>query len=338
MISKFLVDTFGKTTYVTFIITETGDNVKLEFLPPVNNKLKSLFKSVGSELHRIVSNNPRKIEKIIIDNVKYYFSVERVRHDENIHYGLHVLYAISKKNECLFSEYDLPRNLYRIHNDRFFGDISAASCKLLKKVRTNTGIHGYLFDFLGFGLEDFFENKKTNYFYKINDVIKYTIENYFNEELCPRKIVANYINSNMYTQMNLNLFMFFMVNLFLTLIKFSQGTIEINFKNNLQTLDTMIEGKFINGFFENNEDILDDNEWPLSTYHPAFSDFEFIKYLANYVGAAVNINNPSKENFNICVSVSKIDLVFSNILRVNEAGSTDYGIPIYTADINEIIN
>ena len=148
MISNFLVDTFGNTTYLTFVLTETKGNLKIEFILPVSNSLKSLFKSVGNEIYKIVSENPRSIETIIIDEVKYYFSVQRIRHGESIHYGVHVLYSITLGNEELFAEeYSFSRALCRMRSDPIFDKMSETSFKLAEKIRKNTSVYEYLFDF-----------------------------------------------------------------------------------------------------------------------------------------------------------------------------------------------
>jgi len=339
MISNFLIDTFGRTTYVTFVITVKNGSEKLEFIPPVSNRLKSLLKSAGLKFYSKACGNPKAVECIKIEDVVYYFSVQRIRHGADIHYGIHVLYAMTEGNEMLFSpDYNMSHILHVASSDPIFENISDKSRQLIEKLRKNTSLYEYLFDFYSFRLNGFFENNKESYFYRINDVIKYTVEHYFDKENCPREFCVKFINSDMYTQINLNHFMFFMVNLFLTVIKYSQGTVDIGFRNNLKTLDITASGKFTDGFFQDNDDITHKDEWLLSPRHPAFSDFEFIKALANKVGAAVNLDNPVKDSFEICVSVSKIDIVYSNILRVNKADADASNIPIYTVDVDDIIN
>ena len=339
MISKFVEETFGKSVYPTLVITERKGRFKIDFLPNFSSEYKSLFKLYGSQLVSIVTNNPKKVDSIQIDRVKYYFATERVRRGFDIYFGVYILYAVIAENENLFRDFSIPNMLYDTYCIRTDGELSANSEAVVEKIRKNTAVNKFILDFLGAELDGFFEGRKESYFYKINDVIKYTVYNYFHEDICPRKIKVNYIESDMYTQMNLNDFMFFVVNLLLIAVKYSTGCLNIDFSNNLTTLNVELSGKFVSGFFENNCDILrEENELVITPDHPAFSDFEFAKRLANIVGVSMKLENLCGDEFRIGIVISKIDIVFSNLLRARELEGDALNVTVYTVDIDKIIN
>ena len=141
----------------------------------------------------------------------------------------------------------------------------------------------------------------------------------------------------MYTQILLNDFMFYIINLLLVIVKYSCTDIVINFSNNITTLDVNISGRFVNGFFINNPDVDESDKWILSPRHPAFMDFEFVKRLASVIDVGLRFKHLDKENFEICTLVSKADIKISNELRAAEFNDFSPDIPIYTVNIDEIL-
>ncbi|MBQ9941014.1 MAG: hypothetical protein IJO74_05710 [Clostridia bacterium] len=336
MIRNSLIETFGGSTYVSFVITKTKDRFRLHFLPGFSKEIKDFFRLYAHRFIEIITNNPKKIENIVIDKVKYYFSVESIRSGNEIFYGVYILYAVVDENEYLFSKFNIPYLLYNSYSIPFNISISETSKKFAEKITKKSYIYDFVYDFLSVQMNGYFENDKHVYFHKINDMVKHTVKTYFTD-LCPYKVIVEDIDSNMYTQILLNDFMFYIINLLLVIVKYSCTDIVINFSNNITTLDVNISGRFVNGFFINNPDVDESDKWILSPRHPAFMDFEFVKRLASVIDVGLRFKHLDKENFEICTLVSKADIKISNELRAAEFNDFSPDIPIYTVNIDEIL-
>ena len=71
--------------------------------------------------------------------------------------------------------------------------------------------------------------------------------------------------------------------------------------------------------------------------HPAFMDFQFIKCLANTIGVEVSLGFKAPGKMIFRISVSKADVVFSNLIKCSKIGNIVPDIPIYTTDLEELI-
>lgn len=337
MISNQLIEKYNNSIYPTMIIIESGKRRTIRFMPGFDNEFRNTCKLYGEKILYIMRNNPRKIESITMDGVKHFFAAERRRVGNDRVYVAQFVYAIVEDNERLFYKLDFIGIIYDICNLPQEQKMSDASIALVEYIKSRTKISKFISNFLCFRLKGFFENEKSSYFYKINDIIRYAVENYFQDGTCPCRFKVNYLESNMYTQMNLNLFMFFMVNLLLTLSRYTVRTSEIEFENNVTTLDTRIKCHFHRDFLIDNEDIDLKNSCELKSSHPAFMDFEFVKRLADSVGAALTLEYEKLDCINVKVTVSKTDIVFKNLLRAGKFTGENSDIPIYTVDVSELI-
>lgn len=337
MIRNLLIERYNNSIYPTMVIIENGKRRTSRFMPGFDNEFRNMCKLYGERILDIMKNNPHKIESITMDGVKHFFVTERRRIGDDTVYVAQFVYAIIEDNERLFYKLNFIRIIYDSCNLPQEQKMSDASVALVEYIKHRTKISKFISDFLCFRLKGFFENEKSSYFYKINDVIKYAVENYFQDGTCPCRFKVNYLESNMYTQMNLNLFMFFMVNLLLTLSKYTVRTSEIEFENNLTTLETKIKCHFHRDFLIDNDDIDLENACKLKSTHPAFMDFEFVKHLADSVGAALSLEYEKLDCINVRVTVSKTDIVFKNLLRTGKFSGENSDIPIYTVDVSELI-
>lgn len=337
MINNTLLERYGNSIYPTFVVVEKNNRCRIQFLPGFEKGFHDTCKLYAGKFVEIMKNNPRKVESVVMDGIKHYFVTERWREQDNIFYAVQFIYSIIEDNERIFHTLNFGQIIYDACNVLPEQQMSDESLTLIKNVKSREKSMKFIFDFLCNRFDGFFENEKSSYFYKINDVIKYTVENYFDNENCPCRFRVNYIESDMYTQMNLNLFVFFTVNLLLILSKYSLRTVCIDFENNVTTLDTKIQCQLYNAFLLNNRDIVLGTPCEIKSSHPAFMDFEFLKHIANEIGVAIEMNYEKLDIVTVKVTVSKTEIVFKNLLRAGEISGQNTDIPIYTVDISELI-
>ena len=341
MIKEELAQRYGNTIYPTMVITGREPRMKMCWLSSVNKHFRDLCRLHGSEFKRIAANNPRKIESIIMDDVRYYFVTERWRQGFENFYIFIFVYTIHTKIESELSDINFAKVIYDACNVPQVSTMCPASLELSEFVRERNKAFNFSVDFMSNKLLKFAEEKKIKYLYKANDLIGYVIDNYFNDELSPCRIKVNRFESEMLTSLDSIYFTYFVMNLFLVLSKYSLRTIEVDFENNLETLHVFIKCQFHNRFFgdgtiENTDVILGDS-CDFTAGHPAFMDFEFLKRLANFLGAAIKFKFDKLNKGIVEIIISKTDKNFENQLRAGPLTDEVPDITVYEVDLSELI-
>lgn len=341
MFKEELTQRFGNTIYPTMIITGREPCMKMCWLSNADKQFRDLCKLHGAELKRIAANNPRKVESIVMNDVRFYFVTERWRRGLENYYVFVFVYLIHTKMERRLEDINLAALIYDACNIPQVSVMSDASCELAEFVRERNKALSYGADFMSNKLLAFAEEKRISYLYRVNQLIEYVVNTYFNDELSPCRIKVNQLDSEMYTYIDSIYFTFFTMNLFLVLSKYSLRTIEVNFENNLETLDVLIKCQFHNRFFgdetlKNTDVVLGDN-CDFTAGHPAFMDFELLKRLANSVGTAIKLKFNRLNKGIVQISVSKTDDSFKNLLHASIPIGETPNIPVYEVDLSDLL-
>lgn len=341
MIKNSFVDAYAGAVSPVVIFQKDKLKSKLIFMSESSKKFAKVCKLYAESFIFIASDNPKKVESIVVDGVRIYFSSERKRKGDSVLYIFHFLYEISDIVDSMFKNVNFATILYDIYNIPDKNEMCPASCALSEYVNSRHTLlefHAYFLSEIANKIFDpnIFDNE--NFFYKINDAVTYFTETYFPSDSCPFRFRINQITSDMYTQINLNMFLLFLMNLYLVLSKYSLRTIDINFENNITRLEIYYTCDFHNTFFLDNSDLaFEEDICVLSPNHPAFSDFEFLKRLANIVGAKVTLHRNKHSKMIYKVSLSKIDTNFYNLLRSRNVGE-DYPSPeVYVSKIPDFL-
>jgi len=340
LLSTHISERYNNTIYPTMVITGPENKMKIQWLVRPDKRFCDLCRLYGTELKKIASDNPRKIENILMDDVRYYFFTEHFR-EGLVNYCVFVfLYSIPRKNEEVVTSVDFVQKLYSSCTIPSLAPISYHSLKLSEYVRNSGKISTNISELMSVALDERADNEKE-YFYPIEQVGNRIIKTCFDKEGSPCRFKTVRSDSNMYIQVALMKFSFFLTNVMLMIAKFSLRTVEVSFKNEIETLRILFRCPFHNSFFgfenDRNSDVNFGEICELNCSHPAFVDYELLKRIANDFGAAFTLRFDGKNYGLVEIVFSKADVLFKNVLHAACIPEGETDIPIYAVDVDNLL-